>query len=190
MAVREVALSDVRKDAKHVYVINNTKTDISITVRDEDGISRLIRILRASIPQDAAEIVSVSVLKKAAPFKRAIASGYLTVVDENEAEAILNMPESKIELASIKKKLSRIPQELMVTSEETTPLEAISGTATDGTIRSEIKDIALDEEESADDKFARLMVLDKEEALTSHEKTWLISRLPSSFTDIIAWLNK
>lgn len=187
---KEIELADLDKDAKHVYVINNTKTDISITVKDEDGTYRLIRILRASIPQDAAEVVSAAILKKTANFKRAVSSGYITIVSEDYASQVLNRPESKVELAALKKKLSRIPPELMVDTQEQTPLEAISGTATDGTIRSEIKDISLDTEESSDDKLARLIMLDKEQPISGEEKTWLISRLSSNYADVIAWLNK
>lgn len=186
----DISILDISDSAKHVYIINNTKTDISITVKDEDGASRLLRILRASIPQDAAEIVSPSVLKKCSSFKRALASGYLTLCDEKQAEKVLATSEAKIEFASIKKKLSRIPQELMVTNDEATPIEAVSGTATDGTIRAEIKDIALDVDESSDDKLARLISLNKEEPISEEEKTWLVSRLPERFSQVLSWLNK
>lgn len=185
------SIADIKKDAKHVYVINNTKTDISVTVKDDDGISRLVRILRSSVPQDAAEIVSPSILKRTASFKRALANGYLTLISEEEAQERLSSPTAKLELASIRKKLSRIPKELLISNEETTPLEAISGGVSDDNIRSEIKDIAVDEDESSDDKLARLITLDNEEPLTSNEITWLLSRLPSNnseYNEIIAWL--
>lgn len=185
----EISILDVKKDAKHIYVINNTKTDISITVRDDDGVSRLIRILRASIPQDVAEVVTPAMLKKASSFKRAISSGYISIISDIEAQKMLSTPEAKRELASIRKKLSRIPQELMVNTEETTAIESVSGTVSDNTIRAEVKDVALDEEETADDKFARLLMLNKEDPLTDNEKTWLISRLPERFSEIIKWLN-
>ena len=184
-----INVADISKTDKHVYVINNTKTDISITVKDSDGVSRLVRILRASIPQDAAEVVSPLVLKRTASFKRAIANDYLTLVEEQEAVRLLSTSQAKIELAAIRKKLSRIPKELMVTS-EVTPLEAISGGTADSNIRSEVKDIAVDEEEPADDKYARLIALDKEEPLTSDEVTWLLSRIPTrtEYKELTGWL--
>lgn len=187
----EISILDVKKDAKHVYVLNKTKTDLSITVRDDDGAPRLLRILRSFIPQDVAEVVTPAMLKKAAPFKRALANGYIAILSDKEAEAALSTREGKMELANLRKKLSRIPQELMVNGvEETTPVEAVSGTINDDTIRSEIKDAALDEEESSDDKLSRLMLLHKEEPINENEKTWLLSRLPESYAEIINWLNE
>lgn len=188
-----LSIADIKKDAKHVYVINNTKTDISITVRDDDGVNRLLRILRASIPQDAAEMVSPAMLKRTANFKRALSNGYLTLIPEQEAQRLLASSDAKLELASIKKKLSRIPPELMVEHQDTTPLEAISGGATDENIRAEVKDIAVDEDESADDKLARLLTIHNEEALSSNEITWLLSRLPSKgneYNEITTWLQR
>lgn len=186
-----MSITDISKQAKHVYVINLTKSDLSITVKDEDGVSRLLRFLRASIPQDAAEVVSAAMLKKNAHFKRSIASGYLRLVSDEEAEALLARPEAKVELASIRKKLSRIPAELLVEGSELSPLEAVSGGATSASIREELKDIAVSEDESADDKFARLITLNTEEALSNEEISWLLSRLPTSgneYKDIIEWL--
>lgn len=189
-----MTISEISKTTKHVYVINRTKSDISITVKDEDGVSRLLRILRASVPQDAAEIVSPLVLKKTAAFKRAVANGYLVMVTDAEAEARLATPEAKIELASIKKKLSRIPEELMVdgAASPASPLEAISGTASDASIRSELKDIAVDDEETCDDKYSRVLMLHNEDPITADEATWLISRLPTEgnkYAPIIEWLH-
>lgn len=188
-----ISITDIKKDAKHVYVINNTKTDISITAKDDDGINRLIRILRSSIPQDAAELVSPAILKRTASFKRAVASEYLTIISDQEAAKRLSTTEAKLELSAIRKKLSRLPKELMVDGDDatTTPLESISGGAADANIRPEIKDIAVDEDESADDKLARLLTLHKEEPLTKDEVTWLLSRLPSrgnEYREIVSWL--
>lgn len=187
--MNSLSLADVMDNAKYLYVINNTKTDISVTVRDDDGISRLIRILRSSVPQDLAEVISPAILKKTASFKRAVSSGYLSVIPEEQARKILSTPHAKVELASIKKKLARIPKELMV-SGEVTPLEAISGGMSDPNIRPEIKDIAVGDE-PADDKFARLLALNNEQNITTDEATWLLSRLPSSseYNEIIQWLN-
>lgn len=189
--MKEISILDVKKDAKHIYVVNKTKTDLSITVRDEDGAPRLLRILRSFIPQDVAEIVTPPMLKKATSFKRALANGYIAIVPEAEAEKVLATKEGKMELANLRKKLSRIPQELMVSNvEETSAVEAVSGTINDDTIRAEIKDAALDEEESSDDKLSRLMLLHKEEPITENEKTWLLSRLPERYAEIINWLNE
>ncbi len=189
--VSAMSIADISKQAKHVYVVNLTKSDLSVTVKDEDGVSRLLRFLRASIPQDAAEMLSAAMLKKNAQFKRAISSGYLRLVSEEEAEAMLAKPEAKIELAAIRKKLSRIPAELLVEGSELSPLEAVSGGATSATIREELKDVAVSEDESADDKFARLITLHTEDALSNEEINWLLSRLPTSgneYKEIIDWL--
>lgn len=188
-----ISINEVSKTAKHVYVINCTKSDLSITVKDEDGVSRLLRFLRASVPQDAAEVISASMLKKNAHFKRAIAQGYLRIITDEEAQEILARPESKVELASVRKKLSRVPAELMVEGSELSPLEAVSGGASSAAIREELKDIAVSDDESADDKFSRLITLNNEEALSNEEISWLLSRLPTSgneYKSIITWLRE
>ena len=188
-------ISDISKTTKNVYVLNMTASDLSVTVKDEDGVSRLLRILHASVPQNAAEVVSPLILKKAAAFKRSVASGYLRLLDDDEAEARLSTPEAKMELASIKRKLSRIPDELMLndtSAAPATPLEAVSGTVNDGTLRAELKDIAVDQDEACDDKFSRLLTLHNESPITAHEATWLISRLPTEgnkYAPILEWLH-
>lgn len=189
-------VSDIQND-QTVYVRNRTKSDLSLTIKDDAGTAHLIRVLRASIPQDITEIVTSEQLKKSVSFKKAIAQGYLEILPNDEAENELATDDAKMELAHIKKKLSRMPKELMIDEAQpdkgtsVTPTDAVAGSQEDEEIRSEVKDVAIDEDSSAEDKYARLLFLFKEQPFNRKELDWLLSRIPdndSSNAKLLGWL--
>ncbi len=114
---------DSLEDDKSIYVYNKSEGDYCLTIYNSDGRSELIPIPKTYIPIDVCNFANAKVIKASSNFRRAVSSGVLVLIDNDEAEAILNTKEASFEIERLRKlEYTNINYEKTV---DVTPMEAV-----------------------------------------------------------------
>jgi len=154
-----------------IYVRNKTNGDFLIPIRDFSGSSELVSIPKTFIPIMVTNFAEGLAFKKSSDFRKAVAKGYIELLDEETAENELAEEESILELERLRKtEFSNINYDA---TRSVTPMEAIKDVGAEN-VNSKVKDIIIRSDITEDDKFALLITEHKLGNLKTEDYEFII----------------
>lgn len=181
-------------DHDSLFVKNNTKTDFNLQVTDPQGRTTIVTIPRTFIPVDLTNWMPIANLKDSQELRRALVGNILTLVSREEARAIIETEEGRLENERVMNKLNLVTEDLLASNndeEDSSALEAAAIGNMDN-VNDQIRDAFADKEMSNSERLALIISLDREEPrhLKKDDFDFIISVADSSMTEIIKYANK